>query len=1686
MWVLNNNRWVRNTETLSKTSYDNLKQDISKTRLYSKCLSGSLYSSLIDLDSVYFSNKYKDDSTWYIDFSKSQYINNIQPTLNPTLIDIDEYNKYLIEYGFTTKTHFTPSNIIDDKLSNFKYVDLCTYDRENLLTSNFILDTNMQYNELYIDGVRVIDDHRILIENQITYITLSTSIDPDNYFEGKYYIIDQDVVNTRYYYFNNKNGVYVYKNGYLTREDSELLSYDTIDSVSYYVKLGNNKDKQFKLYRNSNGYYPLYNTNNSLEFYEFTNKILRTKLDYNNAFDISYNDVLYEDSYEINGVYIPNRIISVGEFGFINLTQNNKSNFIRNKFRYKLNNISSNTKNYLICGDQGTILLIDKITLNISRLSIDTKLNLNCIVFYDDLNGFVVGDFNTIFYTDNGGISWNRIYNEYFNGKDFTNVIYYNINRLYITGTNGILVECYRELNEWKLLSKKISKRIDKYDIIDLNYKINDCILCSSTDEQWDILPMGLDKYDFLIIVGDDSNIIIHPLSFKLEYEFYYLNIDNSTIGDILNIKSVNCYNHIINTSNNGILNLDITKFNILTSDSNIISSNDIVIFNPIMNNYYNNIEFDGYNIYGVGNFSKNIYIQYGTYSATYSYVETNIDETIYDNIVPKLLFLDYDVATKLNFFDDLGNYILPNDININIELDTLPLNYTIDINGDDNYTSWLDYFKDSLSTYRYYTNVLESNKVNFSTKFKRDINYIDISNPSINTDLNYILPCAPTISDIERTRYIKRIGDPNLSPTINNDFDILLFGYLMIIKTPLSNSDNIGDCIYMESDIISSYFIINNIVNIGSYKYVYLYTDFNDQIINNLRNSNNIKISNLNKFNDILDLGTKFNQHPISYGYKMNIAQNDNDLNITISPKFNNYTSYYNMGISLLDNYQTYISSYRDSYIKFGYNPMYNIYDYLNNIDSVKFNQDKVFTSIPSYLNLPCTNSNTALDNTLFIDTGKITNRIYFGSDFKYEYDTLLINIFYDIVLDTNNGIEISAKMLLINKYYDSDNNKYVVEFLDKIKYGQISNGVSKISILGRNTLRTISDDLNYINNISRSLSSKNIDNLYTISGYFNTNYKFNTDSYVKSLLSDGDIKSNINIVIYSDYNNKLSANFINFDNTELIDFVNISSYDVSTNITPDLRVRVNLVDKHNLSKGNIIYLSINNGSEYIKGCHIIYDIIDSYSLILETIYDTSYDTVSGSIKFDRIDIFSSIQPVDMYYFSSDKLPKRAMKINDNSYEFVNLNLSLYNIDRYKYRYELVDGLDLISINDKYSWVFEADIDDAIIGEDNNGLVWYKGDWSCGRFFGGTWYSGTWYSGDWYNGIWNSVKIKNNLYNVDVSNSYDLNRSIWYNGRFFGGTWNGGTWYNGRLYDVNWNNGIWYNGTWNGGTWNNGKFTGGIWIDGTWNNGYFSQDNRPSYWINGTWNNGYFENGRWFNGIFDMIDVSIFGSNSSLSSPAIWDSGIFKNGKLLSNNDSRSTIWKTGNWLNGTFNGGLSYNINFKKGTWLNGVSDDIEIVSINLNGDNNEIVLNGVFRFNSGDEITIINDYDDESIYNVVDLPIYDFRNIGSLYYPGRYRIIRSEIIDNKYTKLLILGRLVNGDPNVPTNSDDIYDDIRYKEYKDELNTIINKRMDIKLVSNFNNCDWYNGCWYNGVFESGNYYGGIWYNGKFNGNWG
>mgnify|MGYP000976604533 CR=1 FL=1 len=83
------------------------------------------------------------------------------------------------------------------------------------------------------------------------------------------------------------------------------------------------------------------------------------------------------------------------------------------------------------------------------------------------------------------------------------------------------------------------------------------------------------------------------------------------------------------------------------------------------------------------------------------------------------------------------------------------------------------------------------------------------------------------------------------------------------------------------------------------------------------------------------------------------------------------------------------------------------------------------------------------------------------------------------------------------------------------------------------------------------------------------------------------------------------------------------------------------------------------------------------------------------------------------------------------------------------KYRFRLVDGLNVEQLAIQFPWILEAEISEAVLGLDDNGLVWYSGTWECGRWFGGTWYSGSWLSGDWYGGNWYSKTIKDN-YSLD------------------------------------------------------------------------------------------------------------------------------------------------------------------------------------------------------------------------------------------------------------------------------------------------------------------------------------------------
>jgi hypothetical protein len=316
---------------------------------------------------------------------------------------------------------------------------------------------------------------------------------------------------------------------------------------------------------------------------------------------------------------------------------------------------------------------------------------------------------------------------------------------------------------------------------------------------------------------------------------------------------------------------------------------------------------------------------------------------------------------------------------------------------------------------------------------------------------------------------------------------------------------------------------------------------------------------------------------------------------------------------------------------------------------------------------------------------------------------------------------------------------------------------------------------------------------------------------------------------------------------------------------------------------------------------------------------------------------------------------------------------------------------------------------------------------------------------------------------------------SIWYNGRWFDGTWNGGTWHNGRWYNGTWQTGMWFNGIWNYGKWITGLFAGGIWVQGDWVNGVFNSSNKPAYWVNGRFYSGDFQNGMWYNGEFgqNYSVVSKFGTLATNSRNATWHGGVFASGNFYSHENidvnsgvisvspvHKYSVWKTGTFNSGNFYGGIAYNINFENSIWHGGVTKDVEIIGVSNPTYSNQITLNGIFRYNIGDYINIIN--------NGTSTPYYNLGNYDS---PGRYRVAKAEFdLDNNWT-------IVTLDYNIMSLS-----------FSAPYGTTFSNNVDtgLRAVSKFKDVTWKSGIWGNGIFQGGLYEGGIWYDGVFEGNWG
>lgn len=1699
MWRFNSdiNKWEFNNGEILIDDFKFYQQEYNSYRFYSKCLSGSTYVPINSTENIFDILTYNKPRNWYISSNFSQYsITNI-PNQHATPIDnnnyLDYYLKYNSEYGLTLKNLFTPEDVISNSINNYKYVDLATTDS--------IEDISIDFLDFKIDNIRVREGHRILIKDQKSRIFLSNTINPDDYFDGYWRIVDEIGTDIEYEYFNSENGIYNFTNNKLIREN-DLEDYKNSIRYRVFVKLGEvNAGKQFHLMRLNSGYFPQPSNGDSVYYSLKENWILRNRVDYNNILDINYYDVLThnEISYSDGDIdyLIPKRKIFIGEFGVIINNQSGVSNVIRNKYKVNLKSISQTTKYYWIVGDKGTLLKVRKHDFNIEKINIDCKCSVNKIVnsnltsisFFNDLNGVLVGNLNIILYTSDGGLNWKRIDIEAFNAFNYNKVLYKNINNFYIVGNNGVFLNFKRESNEWKAYKRRISKFIDDEDEFLLVDNINDII--SIELDNWDIgyafynTQTINDQKDLLFLVTDNNNIIIHDIldSIPFHTDFMYLEFLNKDYSDISRItyepgtKIFYFTGFDKSTNEVGIFSFELdnfTEIGVGNSFSNRIVSEISADFKSDFNP--NKILNDPTELIIAGDNSMMLSAPYDV-----DLIFQDIDVNFSDKLKSRLLFLDYDVASKLNFFTDDGDYRLPNSVEFdwngldNFEFKMIENSPQAPSYLTQSQINWWEYWKDSNSTFEHYSStglMDDNNRVRYSSKFRKAQNN-EFQTSSITNNLDDIINLSPNLENNTMSRFFGYGITPISPPT--SIFDVYLYDYLMIIKYDSTFDLEVGDVLRIESDVVNTNLLVNKKITLGSENWAYMYTEFNENIIKSILNSGNIKIKNLNTYLDELNLIDNFNIHPISNGYEM--IYNEESEILTVNPKFNNLTSYYNLSTKIETNLDTYLMEYENSFIKFGYTPNYNILDYLEYLNDSLINPtffaNKEYLAMPNYVGIPITDGTSALFNECYLDSNKIENKLIFGVGLKLEWESIFLNTFIDLKLD--NGIEKLElnKLLVINKYYDSVNDYYVIEFHKKINYS-IGDQFSSLDIISRRTLLQISNDLQSLNNIQRGYWNKEYRGGTTQSGMtwdvsYETlepefNFKINTDSYAKILLSDYDTIRYTSGLVYTDANGQISLNLTKLESEIKTNIVNTDNYSGNLYIICE--------DKHNLNTGDgiVLYFTGGNGSsqelnnQYF-GYHIA-NYVNDYAFYVDVEWGTATSVGNdvGYFTYIKGDSFLNYQPIDIINVGIDGSGKNSIELVPSNTRLVGDQYSLINIDWNKRRFRLVDNLDVAHLSRRFSWIFEAEISEAIIGQDSNSIIWYTGTWECGRWFEGTWISGVWISGDWYGGTWKSKFIRDNYSNVEIDqNRYsDPNQSIWYDGRWFGGQWEMGTWISGRWYGGDWLGGTWRDGIWNDGNWHDGHFNGGVWVFGNWYNGIFNTSNAPSYWLDGTWKSGDFENGMWFNGFFGSKEgESRFGTRAYNSRAAIWKSGNWINGSFhsrLNLDDSgnykvsdihKHSIWYTGNWYNGEFYGGVVYNIDFKSGIWHGGILEDISIVGITDITNGNYLSIPGNNEFNIGYEISIIDNQMGGS-----------YSELGNNDNPGIYTVLYSiEDIENNLTYIYI---------------------------DKELNfNVSGEETNLRLVSRFRNCNWKSGIWTNGIYQNGLWEGGIWYNGIFEATW-
>ena len=1736
MWNQNadSKEWLRVEDTLSKESFDFLRQEIADTRLYQVCLSGASFMVANDPSNLYGVLLFTQSGSWVVSSPGSPYSDTyeVESAIQITSDTLPEWHRYLAEHGFSLRTKFTPVKTIRDALSNYKEVDAAT--------TGPIQNIGQPSPGLVVDGYPLKVGNLLLVKDQTELVGLSNSVDPYSYFTGSFAVGVVGSSSTTYSVYTAENGVYVYDSDYALSRATGPTGYAGAYGLSTHVRSGRtNYQSEYHLDRLPTGYFPEWEAGDRASFSRKRNWLIRHRVDYNNIYELVYNDIRKHgpQTFSVGGYTysIPERTLAVGEFGTLFLNQSGKSTIMPNKFKETLNCLAENTANYWACGNRGHLLKISKIDFSVAKVDLGEVHDLRSISWVDDIRAIIVGRFNTMYETVDGGKTWTDISVPEFDDLSYTKVLYLRGDKAFVGGEAGAFIEMDRVQGRWVLYKRMVVKDLDTteptedYLLVD---DIRDLRFATYSGSTWPLnysfttQSSVADHKEVLIIAGNNNTLAVKDLNgFDGLYEFKFLGftqtgIDISSVAPIVGSSS-------LYVAADKVYKVSMDTFGQLGSQSNLVSS--FATPSVVHDVFANRIDsFGTQSVLLCGNESTLKYI--GLTGLTESVAD--IDGTFFNRHKSRMLFLNYDIASKLNFFDDTQTYRLPDSLGLTAgEIGDL-----FYVSNKDGELNWLSYYKDFEKTFEYYTSFDEANKVLFSTEFTYSpTTYFPVSPSQVTNALADILPLAPNIGTQSSPMVVA--GDESIS-TPSADKDIFVYRNLLVIRRTSSYSVDVGDVMYISSDVLKARLVVNKIGDLGGYKFMYCFHNIEQGAINDLMAyDDDIHVVNLNKYSTVGEIETKeiiyntpydypwnynneilpedyfayeplanpdlfgdllfnFNMHPVSYGYRLLQSPVDK-YDLTLETKFNNRTAYYNMQTRVETEFLLENMNYRDAFLSFGYKPHYNLTDYLGNVDPVTFTSSKVFYAMPEYSGIPANDGDDFTDSVIYFDTNPLAspawpkNKLLFGRDLHFEWSTVHKNTFVDVEL-VGSGAP-SERMFVMDKYYDDSLGGYVIEFHRELDYEPYTN-VSSVNISSRRTLGQISDDLMMLNNIHRSSLVRQLsvpiypDDEFT-SLQNELNFKFSTEAYAKVLLSDKDIRQSVTAMIYTDAENELCMDVLNLERSVTRTITGTSAQSVeSVN-----RLKVTTLEPHGLIVGDVVNLVFTgagiSSAQYNRsyfGTQFVIQVIDESNFVTDREHGVSIvGEDPGVVYFSSRDPYFNFEPVDLMGVGTDSVQKRAVLVRPENVKLDGYTYSLVNVDYSKYRYELVDGMTLTRFYARYPWALEGNISDALIGEDENGMVWYRGDWECGRWFGGTWMSGRWLSGDWYAGTWNSFKVGGSRLLPTVGTTVVTNTdSVWYGGRWFGGTWNGGTWHNGRMYSVEWLGGVWNNGIWNDGSWRGGSFRGGIWVSGTWDSGFFSSRSRPAYWIGGVWKGGDFENGVWYDGDFSSdLGTSRFGTGAFNTRTAIWHGGRFRNSEFHSylNRDVDGTPiqseyykysqWNAGVFTGGNWYGGVAYAINFNSGNWYGGVVEDIQVIGLDVftqsqsaSSWQTKIVLNGVFYINVNDELWVIND----------DPTPFDF--FGSRDNPRKYyAMLVTQIGD---TTEVVLDRDLHTDVELVQESSGMM--------VTGATSASNTDTGLRVVANFRDSNWKSGVWTTGIFESGFFEGGIWYGGRFGANWG